>query len=80
MSVHSNIVHKYFKNELEDSKILVKVNPVHLTGVEMTVYKDGNLETRQLEFDEAIWDDLATDGFVEVSPMEFNLHLSGLIK
>lgn len=80
MSVHSNIVHKYFKNELEDSKILVKVNPVHLTGVEMIVHKDGQLETRQLEFDETIWDDLAVDGFVEVSPMEFNLHLSGLIK
>ena len=80
MSVHSNIVHKYFKNETEDSKILVKVNPVHFTGIEMIVHKNGKLETRQLEFDSEIWDDLKVDGFVEVSGMEFNLHLSGLIK
>lgn len=80
MSVQSNIVHKYFKNELEGSKILVKINPVHFTGIEMIVHKDGGLETRELEFDNEIWDDLSTDGFVEVSGMEFNLHLSGLIK
>ncbi len=80
MSVHSNIVHKYFKSELEDVKILVKVNPVHFTGVEMIVHKNGKLETRQLEFDAEIWDELSEDGFVEVSAMEFNLHLSGLIK
>lgn len=80
MSVQSNIVHKYFKHEFEDSKILVKINPVHFTGIEMTVHKNGVLETRQLAFDNEIWEDLLMDGFVEVSGMEFNLHLSGLIK
>ena len=80
MSIQSNIVHKYFKNEIEGSKILVKVNPVHLTGTEMIIHANGKLETRQLEFDTEIWDDLLADGFVEVNGMEFNLHLSGLIK
>lgn len=80
MSLHSNIVHRYFKNKLDDAKILVKVNPVHLTGIEMIVRKNGKLETRQMEFDSEIWDDLLSDGFVEVSAMEFNLHISGLIK
>jgi len=80
MSIHSNIVHKYFKKEIEGSKILVKVNPIHFTGTEMTVNLNGGLDTRQLEFDEQIWEDLSVDGFVEVSGMEFNLLLSGLIK
>lgn len=80
MSVQSNIVHQYFKKEIEGSKILVKVNPVHLTGMEMIVYANGQLDTRPIEFDEAIWEDLSADGFVEVSGMEFNLLLSGLAK
>ncbi|MEQ9231419.1 MAG: hypothetical protein RIF46_12120 [Cyclobacteriaceae bacterium] len=80
MSVHSNIVHQYFKKEIEGSKILVKVNPVHFTGVEMVIHHDGQLETRHLDFDTEILEDLAVDGFEEVSGMEFNLHLSGLIK
>ena len=80
MSVNSNIVHQYFKKEIEGSKILVKVNPVHFTGVEMIIHQNGELETRQLEFDTEIMEDLAVDGFEEVSGMEFNLHLSGLIK
>ena len=80
MSIKSNIVHQYFKKEIEGSKILVKINPVHLDGLEMIIHQNGALETRQLDFDAAIWDDLAADGFEQVSGMEFNLHLSGLAK
>lgn len=79
MSIKSNIVHKYFKKEIQGSKILIKVDPVHLTGLEMIVRKDSKLDTRHLDFDELIYEDLAIDGFEEVSGMEFNLHLSGLI-
>ena len=79
MSIKSNIVHKYFKKEIEGSKILVKVDPVHLNGVEMIVHADRKLETRSLDFDEHIWDDLQVDGFTEVNGMEYNLLLSGLI-
>lgn len=74
----SNIVHQYFKKELEGMKILVKVNPIQLKGTELMVPKKGEVQTRDLEFDEAIFDDLKEDGFVEVNPLEFNLYLSGL--
>ncbi|MBY0432935.1 MAG: hypothetical protein K2U26_02375 [Cyclobacteriaceae bacterium] len=74
----SNIVHQYFKKELEGMKILVKVNPIQLKGTELMVPKKGDVQTRDLEFDEAIFDDLKEDGFVEVNPLEFNLYLSGL--
>jgi hypothetical protein len=80
MAKASNIVHQYFKKEFEDTKILVKVNPLQFKGTEISVFSDGNIELRELEFDENIFDDLAVDGFSEVSPMEFNLYLSGLIK
>ena len=78
MAKASNIVHQYFRKELEDIIILVKVNPIQLKGTEITIHKSGEAEMRELEFDEEIFEDLKTDGFTESSPLEFNLYLSGL--
>lgn len=74
-----NIVHQYFKKELEEFTVLVKVNPITYTGAEITIPKNGDAELRQMEFDEHIFDDLKEDGFVDASPLEFNLYQSGLI-
>ena len=74
-----NIVHQYFKKEMEGAKILLKVNPIHLMGTELTILKKGEVEARDLEFDTEIFDDLKADGFEEVNAMEFNLYLSGLL-
>jgi len=74
----SNIVHRYFKKELEGSLILVRVNPVHLKGTELIISPNGHINQRELEFDEAIYDDLAADQFKEASAMEFQLYFSGL--
>src|SRR5262249_35500247 len=74
----SNIVHQYFKKEIEGVKIIVKVDPIRFIGVELTVSPEGQTETRSLEFDEAIFEDLKVGGFVEVGPLEFNLLQSGL--
>ena len=79
MPKDSNIVHQYFRKELEDLTILVRVNPIQLRGMEITLPKDGQPEVRELEFDEAIFEDLKADGFAEASPLEFNLYYSGLI-
>lgn len=80
MAKGSNIVHQYFKKEFEGAKILVKVNPLVFSGTEITVHANGELELRDLEFDEEIFIDLNADGFEEVNAMEFNLYLSGLVK
>ncbi len=74
----SNIVHQYFKKEIEGAKIIVRVNPIRLKGTELTISAAGQVERRELEFDEAIFEDLKVDGFEEASPLEFNLYLSGL--
>lgn len=74
----SNIVHQYFKKEIEGAKIIVKVNPIQLKGVELVIRADGKVESRDLEFDEGIFDDLKEDGFEAASPLEFNLYQTGL--
>jgi hypothetical protein len=78
MAKNNNIVHQYFKKELEGTKILVKLNPIHLTGTELTIEPKGT-EMRELEFDGQIFDDLKEDGFLETNGMEFNLYLAGLL-
>ena len=78
MPKESNIVHQYFKKELEDTTILVRVNPIQLKGLEITLPKQGEPEVRELELDENIFEDLKADEFVESSPLEFNLYYSGL--
>jgi hypothetical protein len=78
MAKSQNIVHQYFKKEFEDVKILVKVDPIQFKGSEITIPKDGEMEIRDMKFDEQIFDDLKADGFETCSPLEFNLYESGL--
>ena len=78
MAKSNNIVHQYFKKELEGAKIIVKVNPIHMIGSESTVTAAG-AELRDIELDSQIFDDLKEDGFVEVNAIEFNLYLAGLL-
>jgi hypothetical protein len=75
----SNIVHQYFKKESSDSKILVKVNPIAFSVTELTVPKTGEITSRDLRFDDTIFEALQSEGFAEVNAIEFNLYLSGLI-
>jgi hypothetical protein len=79
MPKDSNIVHQYFKKEIEGFKILVRVNPLTYTGSEITVSTGGDSELREMEFDAEIFEDLKQDGFTEASPLEFNLYQAGLI-
>jgi hypothetical protein len=80
MPKDSNIVHQYFRKELGDSILLVKVNPLQWKVTEITIGKDQDPELRELEADADIFEDLKSDGFIEASPLEFNLYLSGLIR
>jgi hypothetical protein len=78
MAKSSNIVHQYFKKDFEGATIIVRVNPIQLTGTELTIGKNGEIEMRELEFDQDIFEDLSADGFQQSSPLEFNLYYSGL--
>jgi hypothetical protein len=78
MAKDSNIVHQYFKEEVEGTKNFVKVNTKHFNGTELIVDQSGEIERRTLEFDSQIFDDLKHDNFIEVNALEFNIYLSGL--
>jgi len=78
MAKNNNIVHQYFKKETEGTKLLVRVNPIHWTGSELSITSTG-AEMRELDFDSEIFEDLKADGFAEVNPIEFNLYLAGLL-
>jgi hypothetical protein len=78
MAKSSNIVHQYFRKDFGEFIVLVKVNPYHYKGTEITIHKDAPAEIRELDFDENILDDLKVDGFTEASAIEFNLYYSGL--
>jgi hypothetical protein len=78
MAKGSNIVHQYFRKEIEGLTILVRVNPIHYTGTEITI-QEGAAEMREMQFDEEILEDLKVDGFTESSALEFNLYLNGLV-
>ena len=56
MAKSSNIVHQYFKKEVEDAKIMVKVNPIYWKGTELTIFHDGTVEARDLDFDAEIFE------------------------
>lgn len=80
MAKSNNIVHQYYKKQLPDGiRILVKVNPIQLTGMEITLSPDGQPHFRELTFDEEIFNDLKEDSFDPCSPLEFNIYLSGLV-
>lgn len=79
MPKESNIVHQYFRKELDDVTILLRVNPIQFKGMEITLPKNGDEPSvRELELDQGIFEDLKADDFLDASPLEFNLYYSGL--
>jgi len=74
----SQIIFEYFKKELDEATILVRVNPNTFDGVELIVLKNNQVKKTARVFDETIYDDLAFDKFVDGNALEFNLHLQGI--
>jgi hypothetical protein len=75
----NNIVHEYYKKQFEDFTLIVRLNPIHNSGTELTIIKNGEVSWRELTFDEDIKEDLASDGFEPCNPFEFNLYAAGLM-
>ncbi len=77
--MNKNIVHQYFKKEVDGTKILAQINPIHFTGVQLNIAAEGKVEAIEMEPNEDLIELLVADGFKETSPMEFNLYFSGLV-
>ena len=76
----SAIVHEYYKRQFDDYMVLVQVNPISYTGLELIIHPDGKIEKTKMDFDEHIKEDLEHDDFLPCSSLEFNLYLKGLKK
>ena len=75
-----DVIHQYFKKETDDFIILVRVNPVDYTGLELLIGPGGEIKKTVRTFDEDIFEDLAVDQFKEVGALEFNLYLKNLVR
>ena len=71
-------IFQYFKKELDEATILVRIDPNTFEGLELIVLKNSQIKKTVRTFDETIYDDLEFDKFTTGSPLEFNLHLQGI--
>jgi len=74
----SAVVHEYYKRVFDDYIVLVQVNPMDFSGLELIVHPDKKLEQTKMQFDEDIKEDLEVDEFKPITALEFNLYLKGL--
>jgi hypothetical protein len=74
----SLVVHEYYKRVFEDYTVLVQVNPLDYTGLELIIHPDKKIEKTKMNFDEDIEEDLEVDGFKKSNAIEFNMYLKGL--
>jgi hypothetical protein len=75
----SNIVHLYFRKENEEGKTLLKINPIHLTGIEIVIPADGEPESHDIEVPASFETGLLEEGYQTCNPFEFNLYGAGLL-
>lgn len=76
----SLVVHEYYKRQFEDYMVLVQVNPIDYSGLELIIHPDGKIEKTKMNFDEHIQEDLEVDDFKKSNALEFNIYLKGLNK
>jgi len=76
----SQTIYEYFKKELDEATILVRVNPNTFEGLELILLKNNQIKKTARIFDETIYEELEFDEFIDGNPLEFNLHLQGISK
>jgi hypothetical protein len=74
-----NIVHRYFKKEEAGVKRLVQINPIHFTGIQITINQLGKIEAAEMDSNQNLEEICLAQGFKENSPLEFNLYYAGII-
>ncbi|MBK6264696.1 hypothetical protein JKA74_06580 [Marivirga sp. S37H4] len=74
----SLVVHEYYKRVFDDYIVLVQLNPLDYTGLELIIHPDKKIEKTKMTFDEDIKEDLEVDGFKKSNALEFNMYLKGL--
>ncbi len=76
----AQIIFEYFKKEVDEGIILVRINPKSFDGLELLVDKEQRVLQTNRQFDKTIYEDLDFDEFKKGSPLEFNLYLQKVKK
>lgn len=76
--IMTQTIFEYFKKELDEATILVRINPNTFEGLELIVLKNNQIKQTARMFDATIYDELEFDEFISGNPIEFNLHLQGI--
>ena len=74
----SQTIFEYFKKELDEATILVRINPNTFEGLELIVLKNNQIKKTSRTFDKTIYVELEFDEFMSSNPLEFNLRLQGI--
>ncbi len=78
MAKTNNIVHLYFRKEDEEGKSLLKINPIHMKGIEIVVPAKGEPESEEFDVPADYEQEFVKQGYQACSPFEFNLYVAGL--
>jgi len=76
--IMAQTIFEYFKKELDDAIILVRINPNSYEGIELIVLKNNQVKKTDRLFNKSIYEDLEYDGFLKGNTLEINLHLQGI--
>ena len=79
MAKTNNIVHLYFRKEDKEGKSLLKINPIHMTGIEIVIPVEGEPESEEFEVPVDYEKSFPEEGYQACNPLEFNLYLNGLV-
>ena len=74
----SQSIYEYFKKELDEATVFVRIDPKTFAGLELIVLKNNQIKKTVRTFDETIYTELEFDKFVKGNPLEFNLFLKGV--
>jgi len=74
----SQIIFEYFKKELKEATILVRIDPKTFAGLELIILTNNQVKQTERQFDQTIYEDLEFDNFTKGNPLEFNLRLQGI--
>ncbi len=58
--------------------MLLRVDPIHYTAIQITIPKRGERKGEELEMNEHFVKELEAQGYVAAGPLEFHLYLNGV--
>ncbi len=72
----AQVIYQYYKKELPEATILVRIDPGTLMGLELIILPSGEIRKTARQFDAGIYEELEVDEFSRGKALAFNLLLA----